>query len=123
MTGRTSSGEMNFEALRRAIENGLPDAMLGFYADDARIRVLNGGAPPFELRGKADIHRYLRAVFGRTTTHRVKHEVVGEKRVTFEDVCEYPDGVRIVVATTLEVRGGEISRQVDEVTAGTRIGR
>ena len=35
--------------------------------------------------------------------------------MTFRETCEYPDGSRIVVETTLEVRGGKIVRQVDVV--------
>ncbi len=118
MAERETTGKMDFEALRRAIEGGAPEAMLGFYADYARIRVLNGVAAPFELRGKAEIRAYLRAVFGRTTTHRVENEAVGPEQVTFEDVCQYQDGAAVVVATTLEIRGGKISHQVDAVTSG-----
>ena len=33
----------------------------------------------------------------------------------FREVCEDPDGSRVVVETTLEVREGKISRQVDAV--------
>jgi hypothetical protein len=36
--------------------------------------------------------------------------------VTFREECEYPDGGRVLVETTLEVRDGEIVRQVDVVT-------
>ena len=34
----------------------------------------------------------------------------------FREMCEYPDGSRVVVETTLEVRSGKIVRQVDVVT-------
>jgi hypothetical protein len=40
---------------------------------------------------------------------------IGEDRVTFREACEYSDGGRIVVETTLEVREGKIVRQVDVV--------
>jgi hypothetical protein len=33
----------------------------------------------------------------------------------FREVCEYPDGGRVVVETTLEMRGGQVFRQVDVV--------
>jgi hypothetical protein len=115
MTERKTAGRLDFGALRRAVEQADPDSMLGFYADDAELRVLKGGAPPFELRGRAEISKYLPTVFGQPVTHHVENEVVGEERVVYEDACEYPDGDRVVVATTLEVRGGEISRQLDVV--------
>ena len=45
--------------------------------------------------------------------HRIKNEVVGEGRVAFNEACEYPDGLKVLTATTLEVRDGKISRQVN----------
>ena len=115
MSKRRTTGRLAFEALRRAIERGDPDAMLEFYADDAGVRVVDGGAVSFELEGKAEVAKYLRAVHARPAIHRVENEVLAEGRVHFEESCEYPDGGRTVVATTLEVREGEISRQVDAV--------
>ena len=115
MSKRRITGRLDFEALRHAIERGDPDAMLEFYADDAGVRVVDGGAVSFELEGKAEVAKYLRAVHARPAIHRVQNEVLAGGRVHFEESCEYPDGARIVVATTLEVREGEISRQVDVV--------
>ena len=115
MGERRNIGRLDFESLRRAIERGDPDSMLEFYADDAGVRVLNDGAVSFEVEGKAEVAKYLRAVHARPATHRVENEVLAEGRVHFEESCEYPDGARTVVATTLEVREGEISRQVDLV--------
>ncbi len=57
---------LDFEALRHAIEGRKPDLVLGFYSEDAEVRVVNADAPlspPFEFRGKAEISKYLRAVF------------------------------------------------------------
>jgi hypothetical protein len=112
---RRTTAKLDFGALRHAIERGDPDAMLEFYADDAGVRVVDGGAVSFELEGKAEVAKYLRAVHARPAIHRVENEVLAEGRVHFEESCEYPDGAPTVVATTLEVRDGEISRQVDVV--------
>ena len=67
------------------------------------------------MRGKEHIARYLRDVCGREMTHRVEDEdeVVGEGRVAFVEACEYPEGVRVLGAATLEVRDGKIVRQVN----------
>jgi len=92
--------------------------MLGFYSEDTGLRVVNGGSadgPVFELRGKAEIERYLRVVSDRRTSSRVEVETVSDDRVSFSEICEYPDGTRVVVKTTLELRGGRISRQLDVV--------
>jgi len=117
---------LDFGALRRCIERCDPDAMLGFYAENARITIFDVRAPrssrPFELRGKAEIARHLRAVYGQKATHRVGRQgVVGEGRLAFREACRYPDGGRVVVETTLDVRDGKIVRQTDSVAedAGT----
>jgi hypothetical protein len=37
----------------------------------------------------------------------------------FREACEYPDGSRVLVETTLTVRDGKIVRQVDVVARDT----
>ena len=122
--GKPGNG-LNFEALRHAIEHCDPDAMLGFYAEEARLSIINADAPrssPFELRGKGEIAKHLRATFGQEASHRVERDAdVGEDRVTFREACEYSDGGRVVVETTLEVRDGKIVRQVDVVASDAQV--
>jgi hypothetical protein len=119
MTQRKSGKGLNFEALRLAIERCDPDLVLGFYAEDAQLSIVNAEdqrSSPFELRGKAEIAKYLRAAFGQKTSHRIEREdVVDADRVTFREACEYPDGIRVWVETTLEVQDDKIVRQVDVV--------
>ena len=119
MTQRKAGKRLKFEALRLAIERSDPNLVLGFYAEDAQLSIANAGSPqssPFELRGKAEIAKHLRAVFGQETSRRLEGEVVGEERVTFREACEYPDGSRVMVETKLEVHGGKIVRQVEVVS-------
>ncbi len=126
MTQRKADTGLDFEALRFGIERCDPDLMLGLYAEDAELSIVNAGAPQssrFELRGKAEIAKHLRTVFGRGTSHRVEREVFTGDEVTFWETCEYPDGGRVVVETTLEVRGGKIVRQMDVVTRDVRADR
>jgi hypothetical protein len=109
-------GGLDFEALRRAIEESDAETLIGFYADDAEVRTVNKNATPSSpqvLRGKEDISGYLRDVRSREMTHRVENEVVGEGRVSFFEACEYPDGTRVLGAETLELRDGKIVRQVN----------
>jgi SnoaL-like domain len=120
MTQRKADTGLDFEALRLGIERCDAELLLGFYADDALVNIVNADVPqgsPFELLGKAEIAKHLRAAFGQEASHRVdRQEVVREgDGVRFQEVCEYPDGSRIVVETTLEVREGKIFRQVDVV--------
>jgi hypothetical protein len=125
MTRRNPDGRLDFETLRQAIERSDPDLMLGFYAAEARLSIVNAHtqhASPFELRGKGEIAKHLRVAFGHEASHRVGRDAtVGEDRVTFRETCEYPDGERVWVETTLEVHDGKIVRQVDVVAsdAGT----
>jgi len=106
----------DFEALRRGIEQSDAGTLIGLYADDAELRIVNKNAPPSsprELRGKEEIAGFLRDVCGRAMSHRVENEVVGEERAAFNETCEYPDGTRVLTATTLHLRGGKIARQVN----------
>ena len=126
MTQRKASNGLNFEALRLGIERCDPELVLGFYADDAQLTIVNAKAQrsiPFKLRGKAEIAKHLRAVFSQETSHRVELEVVGDDRVTFRETCEYPDDSRVRVETTLEVNDGKIVRQMDVVTNDARADR
>ena len=123
MTRQEADGGLDFEALRRAIERCDPDLVLGFYAADARLSIVDTDATwdqPFELRGKAEIAKHLRTAFGQGTSHRIEKGTFGEERVTYHEVCEYPDGGRVRVETTLEVRDARIVRQVDVVAQDAR---
>ena len=118
-----NAGKLDFEALRLCIERCDPDRMLGFYADDVELSIFNAGTPqasPFELRGKAEVAKHLRAVYGQKASHRVERVVVDEGRATFRESCEYPDGSRVLVETTLEVRDGRIVRQADFLAKDAR---
>jgi SnoaL-like domain len=113
------ANRLDFEVLRRAIERCDPDLVLSFYTEDAQLSIVNAEdqrSSPFELRGKAEISKHLRAVCGQKASHRIEREdVVDAERVTFREACEYPDGIRVWVETTLEVQDGKIVRQVDVV--------
>ncbi len=63
-------------------------------------------------RGREAICEYLRAALGTGARYRIENEVLGKDRVAFHMACQYPDGTRVLTATTLEVRGGEIFREV-----------
>lgn len=110
------TGALDFEVLRRAIEGRDADTLVGLYADDAEVITVNRNTTPSSpnvLHGKEEIGPYLRDVCAREMTHRVENEVIGDDRVAFQEACEYPDGVRVLGAETLEVRDGKIVRQVN----------
>ena len=119
MIEEETKGVFDFDALREAIEGGDPDLLLSFYAEDALLRIQNAALPEgvaFELKGRSQIERYLRAVCDQEMICGVEDEVViGEGSVEFVEVCTYPNGTLISVRTTLEVREGRILRQLDVV--------
>jgi hypothetical protein len=126
VTQRKAHRGLDFGALRRAIERCDPDLILGFYAEEANLSIVHAQAQrssPFELCGKAEIAKHLRAAFGQQASHRVDGEAVTEDRVRYLEACEYPDGGRVLVETTLEVRDGKIVRQEDVVTNEVHVNR
>ena len=107
---------LDFEVMRRAIEQLDADLLVSLYADEAEMRTVNRYTTPSSpkvLKGKEEITEHLRDVCGRAMTHRVENEVVGDDRVAFNEACEYPDGTRVLCAATLEVSDGKIIRQVN----------
>jgi len=113
----TPAGRLDFGALREAIEQCEADALIGFYAEDSELRIVNAASPEgpaFELKGRSQIGRYLRAVCDQEMTCIIEGEVVlGEGSIAFCEVCAYPDGTRVEVRTTLEIADGLIVRQTD----------
>ena len=108
-------GHFDVETLRRGIEEGDADAQLSLYADDAVVRMVDRTNPPSsprELHGREAIGEYVRDVCGRDMTHRVEQVVVGDDRAAFTEACEYADGTRVLCATVLELRDGQIVNQV-----------
>src|SRR5215210_8847867 len=116
MSMQPTGGALDFEVLRQAIEGRDAETLVGFYAEDAEVLTINRNSTPSSpqvLRGKDEISEYLRDVSSREMTHKVENEVVGEDRIAFQEACEYPDGIRVLGAETLELRDAKIVRQVN----------
>lgn len=106
---------LDFGALRRAAEHNDAKALANLYTEDAEALIVNRETPPSSphvLQGREQITEYLKDVCGRDIKSNLENEVVGEERIAFNETCEYPDGTRVLSATTLEVRNGKIARQV-----------
>ncbi|MGH3146525.1 MAG: nuclear transport factor 2 family protein [Rubrobacter sp.] len=116
MTEQTDPGRLDFEAMRSGIERSDFDVLIDLYAEDAELRTVNKNSTPSSpqvLRGKEAIAEMLSDICGRAMTHHIENEVVGEDRVAFNEACEYPDGTRVLTASTLDVNDGKIVRQVN----------
>jgi hypothetical protein len=120
MIEEDKAASLDFGALRYAIESADPDLLLGFYAEDAELRILHAGLPEgkaFELKGRAQIGRYLHAICEQEMECSVEGGAVhGEGSILFVEACRYPDGGASRVETMLEVAGGLIVRQIDSVS-------
>ena len=113
----TVKGGLDFGALRGAIERRDPDAQLAFYAEGAKLRVRHAALPEgkaFELKGRAQIERYLRAACAQEMECALE-AAFGGQGVAFVEALRYPDGTRVRVRTVLEVAGCLILRQTSVV--------
>jgi SnoaL-like domain len=100
--------------LKRAIEARDAKALIGLYADDALLRIIDHDNPPSkprELRGRQAIAAYYDDVCGRAMTHRIEAGVGNGQELAFTEVCTYPDGAKVFCAAMLEIRNGKIVRQ------------
>jgi ketosteroid isomerase-like protein len=102
-------------ALRRAIEGRDGKTLIGFYADDAVLQIIDQDNPPsrpLEIKGRDAIAAYFDDVCGRAMTHRVESGIVEGDRIAYTQACTYPDGNRVFCSATLELAGGKIARQI-----------
>jgi ketosteroid isomerase-like protein len=115
MTEQKTADTLDFGALRRAAERNDAAALADHYADDAEVLIVNRDTPPSSphvLRGRAQIAEFLEDACSRDIESRIQDEVISKSRVAFNEECEYPDGLKVLTATTLEVQGGKITHQI-----------
>jgi hypothetical protein len=103
-----------FTRLSTAIESRDADAILGWYAADAVLTVLDRDHPPTApavYRGLDEIGVYYRELCGRNIEHEVRDAVATDSGFGFTQHCRYPDGARVVCTTVATMRDGRIDRQ------------
>jgi nuclear transport factor 2 (NTF2) superfamily protein len=118
MTDQQATSKLDLETLNRAYESRDAELALSLYTDDAGVRIVdrnNTPSSPRELHGKEEIDEYLRDVFSRDTTHQLEREIIAKDRVAFNVACQYPDGVRVLAAESMELREGKVAEQVELV--------
>ena len=89
MAEQQTTGRLDFEALRRAIEQSDFESLISFYAEDAELLTVNRNSTPSSpevLHGKEAIAERLEDVCGRAMTHQVENEVVGKDRIAFNEI-------------------------------------
>jgi ketosteroid isomerase-like protein len=111
----TTTPRFDFAELKRALEERDSTAQLAMYAPDAEVVLvdrINTPGSPRVLRGREDIRTWLVDMCERDMTHHVELQVVGDGGAAFTEACRYPDGTNVLCAAVLELRDGQIARQV-----------
>jgi predicted SnoaL-like aldol condensation-catalyzing enzyme len=102
-------------SLRTALETSDAASLIGFYADDAQVKVidkLHQPSNPLVLQGKDAIATYWTDVCGRAMAHIVEKVVHDGDSMVYSEACSYPDGTRVQCIAVLDLSGGKIVRQV-----------
>jgi ketosteroid isomerase-like protein len=97
--------------LRRAYSDRDAGALVALFADDATIEVAdaqNTPSQPLRLQGREAIRDYLEDVFARDMTHEVEAVAVGDDAIGYTVRCAYPDGSRVLCASTARLSDGLI---------------
>jgi ketosteroid isomerase-like protein len=123
---QTRPAAFDFAALKHALEHSDANTLIGFYAEDATMEVVDRNRPPsapMRLLGRPAIEAFWRDICAREMAHEVTDAVAGDGRAAFVERCAYPDGCHVVSAMNLELREGRIVRHLtvqawDDVTCG-----
>ena len=110
------SNTFSLAALSRAIEGRNSAAMRGFYADDAKMTLVDRDHPPSkpqEIAGGRAIAAYFDDVCGRTMTHHVEDICLDANHLAFTQACTYPDGKRVHLLGHGGIEGRQ-DRQADD---------
>ena len=115
MTEQKTAGSLDFEAIRRAVEDLDAEVLSNLYAEDAQASFVGPGAPPsspYEQAGKQEIVETHRKVFEEDIKQHIETEVIGKDRLAFAIPAVYPDGQRELCAVFLDLdEDGKITRQ------------
>jgi SnoaL-like domain len=109
----TMSQSFDAAALRRGIEERDAAALLGLYAEDAELHIVDRNDQPSHpkvIRGRAAIGAYFADVCGRDMTHKIERLVIGDGGAAFVQVCQYPTGARVLCTAVLDLKDGLITR-------------
>lgn len=108
--------EPTIETLRHALEQSDAPTLIGLYADDAELQIIDKAHPPGNpliLRGKTAIADLWTDICGRDMTHQVEAAMAGGDRWAVTEICRYADGTRVYCMAMMELRDGRIGRQTN----------
>jgi ketosteroid isomerase-like protein len=109
-----TSRAFDAEALRHGIEERDAATLMGLYAPDAELHVVDRNDQPGHpkiVRGRDAIGEYFADVCGRDMTHKLDRLVVTGDNAAFIQDCSYPSGASVRCVAVLDLRDGLIIRQ------------
>ncbi|GAB2979738.1 nuclear transport factor 2 family protein [Streptomyces pseudoechinosporeus] len=112
--GTAATPGFDTETLRRAIEGQNAEALLALYDDNADLRVVDRNTQPSHpkvMHGRDQISDMLNDVYSRDMTHKVEQCVVQGDHLAYTESCQYPDGVKVLASSMVELRNGKIVDQ------------
>jgi hypothetical protein len=113
-TSTPSTGALDIEGLRAAIEARDATGVVARYTEDAILTILDRDHPPSApavYRGLDAIRAYYQDICGRNIHHEVRDAVATPEGLAFTQHCSYPDGTAVLCATVARTSGGKIHRQ------------
>lgn len=108
--------EVSLSNVRNALEGNDVQALLGLYADDAEMRVIDQDHPPSRplvLKGKKAIGAMYEDVCSRALQHHLDEAVTDGGHMAFSETCTYPDGNKVYCSAMAELSDGKIRRQTN----------
>jgi hypothetical protein len=111
----TTTSAFDFGEFKRALEERDSTAQLALYAPDAEVTLVdrvNTPSSPRVLHGREEIRVWIEDICERDMTHCVDLQVLADSGVALTEACRYPDGTNVLCAVVLELRDGQIARQV-----------
>jgi hypothetical protein len=109
------STQLGFDlaGLTAAIERGDPDYQLALYAADAAVEVNDSepGRAPQVYLGKREIQGWIEQLSAQQLTHHVENLTSTDDGIHLTDHIRRLDGRNLIYQISVQVEGGQISRQ------------
>jgi hypothetical protein len=105
--------------LMRSYHSGMEkhdlEAFMQCYDANAEVRIVDQNHPPkapLVLQGTKAIRDFYSDILGRNLNHKIEMEAVGDDAAAFTDVCDYPNGARVIATDMCQIKNGKISKQM-----------
>jgi hypothetical protein len=104
----------DLDRFARAAQERDAATQLSMYGPDATVTIVDKISQPGSPRvldTRQQIKSWLEDTYGRDMTHSVGRRVADDTGAAYVQDCRYPDGVKVLCATLIELENGLISGQ------------